>query len=450
MELKRITHHLTVMMLLVLPGMAFGQESTKVMTLEETIEYAMTNNISIKNAFLNIADAEQQIFERRATGIPQVNGTVNYQRYLQVPVQPLPTALVEFIRVLNPNGEVQTEGSFFLRNNFNAGINLEAMIFEGSYFVALKAARAYRNFVQQELVSQKREVKNNVINAFLPVVLVNTNLEILDKNIGNLEKLLNETKELYKAGFVEQLDIDRQELSLLNLKTERDNLVRQKENAMSALKFAMGHPIDEALTVAGRLEDMEMEVGDEDLVADINYSGRPEMGLADLNIELNELNLRLNKSYYLPSIRGNGAYTYSFQGNTFKDGFWAPSAYVGLNLNVPIFDGFDKKAKVQRVKIDLEEAANQKTDLRRGITLEVQTGRTNYLSAREKLESQRKNLSLAERIYNTTQIKYKEGVGSSLEVTQAEQSLYTSQSNYLTALYDVIKAKSDLEQALGK
>ena len=419
------------------------------MTLEQSIEYALANNTNIKNAYLNIADAEQQINERRATGIPQINGSVNYQRYLQVPVQPLPSALVDFIRLLNPNEEVETEGSFFLKNNFNAGLNLETMIFEGSYFVALRAARAYRNFVQQQLLVEKRQVQNSVTNAFLPVLLLKTNLEIIDKNIANLEKLLRETKALYQEGFVEQLDIDRQELSLLNLQTERENLVRQKENAISALKFSMGHPIDSPLEVVGELEDMTMEVEDQQLVSDVNYAHRPETALNDLNIQLNELNLKLNKSYYLPSVRGNGAYTYSFQGNTFKDGFWAPSAYVGLNINIPIFDGFDKKAKIQRVRIDIEEANNQKVEVKRGIELEIKTARTNYINAREKLESQRKNLDLAQRIYDTTQVKYREGVGSSLEVTQAEQSLYTSQSNYLTAMYEVIKAKSDLQLALG-
>ena len=428
--------------------LAFGQQTTG-MTLEQSIEYALANNTGIKNAYLNIADAEQQINERKATGIPQINGSVAYQRYLQLPVQPLPNALVDFIRLLNPNGEVETEGSFFLKNNFNAGLNLETMIFEGSYFVALRAARAYRNFVQQQLLVEKREVRNQVTGAFLPVLLLKTNLEIIDKNIGNLEKLLAETKELYKEGFVEQLDIDRQELSLLNLQTERENLLRQKENAILALKFAMGHPIDGPLEVIGELEDMTMEVDDQQLVSDINYGNRPETGLSDLNIQLNELNLKLNKSYYLPSVRGNGAYTYTFQGNTFKEGFWAPSAYVGLNVNIPIFDGFDKKAKIQRVRIDIEEASNQKIEIKRGIELEIQTARTSYINAREKLSNQRKNLDLAQRIYDTTQIKYREGVGSSLEVTQAEQSLYTSQSNYLNALYDVIKAKSDLQLALG-
>ena len=445
---RHLTFVLFASMILGWISPTFSQE-TAGMTLEQSIEFALANNTAIKNAYLNLADAEQQIIESRAAGIPQINGNVNYQRYLKVPVQPLPTALVDFIQLLNPNGEAQTEGSFFLKNNFNAGLNLETMIFESSYFVGLKAARTYRSFVQQQLLVEQREVRSNVTGAFLPVLLLKTNLEIIDKNITNLEKLLRETKELYKEGFVEQLDIDRQELSLLNLSTERENLLRQKENAISALKFAMGHPLNSPLEVVGELEDMTTDVEDQQLVSDINYGQRPETGLSDLNIELNQLNLQLNKSYYFPSLRGNGAYTYTFQGDTFKDGFWAPSAYVGLSLNIPIFDGFDKKAKVQRVRIDIEEANNQKTEVKRGIELEIQTSRANYINSRETLANQKKNLDLAQRIYDTTQIKYREGVGSSLEVTQAEQSLYTSQSNYLNALYDVIKARADLQLALG-
>jgi outer membrane protein TolC len=117
---------------------------------------------------------------------------------------------------------------------------------------------------------------------------------------------------------------------------------------------------------------------------------------------------------------------------------------------VPIFDGLNKKAKIQRARLDLEKARNQREDLIRGISLEVANAQTNFRNASNRLSSQQKNLDLAERIYETAQVKYREGVGSSLEVTQAEQSLYTTQSNYMQALYDVLQSKARLEMALGK
>jgi len=179
-------------------------------------------------------------------------------------------------------------------------------------------------------------------------------------------------------------------------------------------------------------------------------SQRPEVALIDQAIRMSELNVKLNKAGYLPSLRAFGTVQQQYQGDDFETGFWAPAAFVGLNLNVPIFDGLNKKAKIQRARLELEKTRNQREELLRGIRLEVATAQTNYRSASERLERQQQNLELAERIYETAQIKYREGVGSSLEVTQAEQSLYSTQSNYMQALYDMLLAKERLEMALGE
>ncbi len=459
--------------LLLLAWPALAQQQARQMTLDDAIQYALTESIKIKNAQIAIADAEEQIIERRAAGIPQLNGSVQYTHYLQVPRQPLPEGFdifnifgqalaVDLYDQLSEdtqaaidqafqgsNGGSEDGIAFFLRNNFTAGLNLDAMVFDGSYFVALQAAREFRNYTQVEFATRKREVENAVIEAYLPVLLIQENVELLDKNIANLEKLLFETKELYKAGFAEQLDIDRQELSLSNLRVERENLVRQKQVAMENLKFNMGYPLDEPLVIADDLDKMLIEASPESLAEQVDVGRRPEYKLLNQAITMNELNIKLNRAGYLPSLRAFGTYQQQYQGDDFQSGFWAPSAFVGLSLNVPIFDGLDKKAKVQRARLDLELAKNQKEDLERAITLEVKNARTNYLNADQRLQSQKKNLELAERIYKTTQVKYREGVGSSLEVTQAEQSLYSSQSNYMQALYDLLLAKARLEMALG-
>lgn len=437
-------------MMILLSGVVSGQSDTLNFSLDQAINFAFENQLNIKNAYLDIADAEAQIIERRAAGLPSVSGNVSFQHYIDVPVQPLPQPLIDFFSQLNPGQEVSGEASFFLKNNFNASLNLETMIFEGSYFVGLQAAKAYRKYVQEDLLVKRRETKTQVTNAFLPLMLLDANISIIDKNIANLEQLLFETRELYKAGFVEQLDIDRQTLSLTNLKTERENLLRQKANASNALKMAMGYPIGKPIEISGQLENMDTEVAEAALVKPVEANNRPEVGLINVGMELNEINHKFYRSQYLPALRGNAAYVYAYQGNDFSTGFWAPQFFVGASLRIPIFDGFDKKAKIQRATIEIEKTTNQKGDLLRAINLEVKSARNNYLNATRTLTIQQENQALAERIYNTTQIKYREGVGSSLEVTQAEQGLYTAQRNYLQALYDVIKAKMDLQIAMGQ
>ncbi|NBC07820.1 MAG: TolC family protein [Bacteroidetes bacterium] len=466
---------LAVGLLAFLPTVAAQQQATQ-MTLDEAVQYALENSIRMKNAQIAIADAEQQIVERRSAGLPQLNGGLNFQHYLAVPQQPLPEGFdifglfgqvlaVDLYDQLSPMTQAAVDESFsgqpnggdsgeqgvafFLRNNFTASVTLDAMIFDGSYFVALQGAREYRKYTKREFATKARDVENATIEAYLPVLLLQENVELLDKNIRNLNQVLFETKALYKEGFAEQLDIDRQELSLSNLQIERENLLRQKEVALSNLKNTIGYPLDQPLVVADDLDKMTLEA--KRLMAmEAKPEQRAEVALLDQAIQMNELNIKLNKAGYLPSLRAFGTAQQQYQGNDFETGFWAPAAFVGLNVNVPIFDGFNKKAKIERARLELEKARNQREDLLRGLKLEVANARTNYENAEQRLRSQEKNLNLAERIYETAQIKYREGVGSSLEVTQAEQSLYTTQSNYMQAMYDLLLAKERLEMALGQ
>ncbi|MFT5763796.1 MAG: outer membrane protein, partial [Saprospiraceae bacterium] len=254
-----------------------------------------------------------------------------------------------------------------------------------------------------------------------------------------------------KEGFVEQLDVDRLALSFAILETEIDNIDRQKELIYNVLKFQMAYPVQDPIVAVDDIEKLFVPASEEQLTADINYNRRPEIQVIDLGLQLNELNIKFNKSGYLPSLSAYGSYQQSAQGdNLFDNPVWVPSTVVGLQLNVPIFDGFEKRAKTNRAKLDLEEAQNQKTQLKQAISLEVTNARTSYISAQQRLSNQKKNMDLADKIYNTTKIKYKEGIGSSLEITQAEQSLYDTQQNYIQARYDLLVAKRALDKALGE
>ena len=413
------------------------------MSLDDAHAYAMNNSAIIKNAQLAIQDADQLILERKSIGLPKVNGTIEYQYFFKTPITTFPEELVA-------NG-FPREVSFALKHNFTPGIAVNSLIFDGSYIVGLRAARLFREFTNQDLLAKKQDLKNKVTEAYIPALIITESLRTLDKNISNLNKIFFETKEMYKAGFVEQLDVDRLELSLANIKVERENLIRQYTVVIDALKFTIGFPIKEELQLKDDINQLLIEATDDDLSKVMNYYDRPEYKLAELNTDLNKMNIKANQAGYLPNMLAFASYQYGFQGNKLNDsGFWAPTGVIGATINIPIYDGGDKKAKIQRAKIKVSLAEIQLKELERGITLELKTARTNYLNAKQRLESQKKNLALAEKIYKTTQVKYKEGVGSSLEITQSEQSLYQSQQNHTQALYDLLVAKKALDKALGK
>ncbi len=426
-------------------GLLTAQEP-EALSLDQAINYAMENNFSIRNAQINIADAEEQIIERRSFGLPRLNGTVNYNYFVQLPASLIPAQAFD---PTAPEDEF-SKVTFGTRNDLQLGLGLSALVFDGSYFVGLRAAKAYRQYVDRELVAKRQEITNSVRDAYLPTLLLQETRNTIERNLGTIDKLLTETKAMYREGFVEQLDVDRLELSKANLETELRNIDRQAQLAYNVLKFQMGYPLDQEMVTSDEIEALLVPATSEELTATLDYTSRPEYQVLSMGKQLSELNVELNKAGYLPSLAAFANYQTSVQGdNLFNDPFWIPSFIVGFQLQVPIFDGFEKRAKVNRAKLELTKTQNQQSDLERAIALEVSNARIGYNNAQSRVDDQRKNLILAEKIYNTAQVKYREGVGSSLELVQAEQSLFTTQQNHIQAVYDLLVAKNTLDQALG-
>ena len=441
-------HLITSLLLLVGAALVAQQDSPPVFSLQDAVNYAYDNANSIRNARVDILDAEQNIREQLSTGLPQISAALDYTRYLKVPVLPLPEAFA----ALNPDPNAPApEGIAFQRkNNFTSGLNVSGMLFDGSFFVGLRAARASRDYFNLMLEDAQRQVRSQVTQSYFPVLLTGTNLDIVERNIQNLEDLLRETRAQYEAGFVEQLDVDRLVLSLNNLRATRNDLEQQQENALRALKFALNYPDDRPLAVSDDLEGLEIEVEEAALTSDVPYQQRSEVRLLDQTLALQDLNVDLQKAAYLPRLSAVASAQYQYQGDNFSDGFWAPTALVGLSASIPIYDFGGRASRLERARLDKEKVVNQRDDLVRSINLEVLNARGTFNAARERLQTTRENQELAQRIYDTTQIKYREGVGSSIEVVQAEQQLYEAQANYLNALYDTLVAKEDLYIALGR
>jgi len=213
----------------------------------------------------------------------------------------------------------------------------------------------------------------------------------------------------------------------------------------------MGYPLEKSISINDEIDQLLVDASEIDMTDPSTFlRDRPEVKLAQLGIELSELNVEYQKSPLYPSLGAFGQYQQQAQGNKLFDSQWFDVAVVGLQLNVPIFNGLGTKSKINRAKLEVEKAQNDLRQLERVINMEVGNARIAYQNAKRKVENQIKNVELAQRIYNTTQIKYKEGVGSSLEITTAEQELFRTQQNLIQAKYDLLQAKMELDKALGK
>jgi outer membrane protein TolC len=277
------------------------------------------------------------------------------------------------------------------------------------------------------------------------------NIGQLNKSLENIKRLKDETQAMYNAGFAEKLDVDRLVLSVSNLAININQLQNQVKLAKQLLLNSIGLDVNQQVVLTSTLPE-EVNALD-DLAASFNPENRIEIKLIDQQQALNELNLKRYKVGYLPSVFGN----FNYGGNTFAgDGNfgdlgneWFPISSYGVSLNVPIFDGFYKKAKSDQVKIDIQKTENTKKQAVLGMNLQVSQAKTNYMNALKTIELQKESRVLAERIYTTTAIKFKEGIGSSFEMITAESDLTRARTNYLNALYELNVAKIDLNKALG-
>lgn len=434
---------ITLFTLLLLGGLLSPSQAQQAMSLDDCIQYALANAPDIKVAQLQVLDADWRIKENTATAMPQFSGSIGYQYFIQRPG--IPASALGF------PGAGDEKVAFSAIHSLTPSISYNQLFFSNSYRVAKKAAQYYRNYVEQQLTVIKRTIHNQVVDAYLPALLISDNLATLDKNIANLDKMLSETRAINQAGFAEQLDVDRLDLSLSTLRSERGNLVRQREIVVNALKFSMGMPVGQDITLTDDVQKLMALHTDADFTSELNLMNRPEYIQLLKGRELSALEVELNSKTWMPSISGFIQYQPGYQGGFGDDTKWffIPSAVAGVSVNVPIWDGGGAKARRERAFINLQTLDAQKQTLENGIALEVENARKQYTNAQERVANQQKNLDLAQRIYDTTQTKYKAGVGSSFEVTQAEQGLYTAQQNLMQARYDLLGARISIKKALG-
>jgi outer membrane protein TolC len=212
-------------------------------------------------------------------------------------------------------------------------------------------------------------------------------------------------------------------------------------------------PVKDQLQLTDSLSDADLR---SDLVNDgsFKYEDRVEYQLQQTAARLGEFNVKRYKVSYYPTLSLSGGYSRNAQRNKFnflKTGEpWFTSSFLSLALNVPIFDGFARDARIKQSKLQLQVTQNNIANLENSINNDLQTAKVQIGNALLAMDEQKKNMALAEQVYNQTKLKYEQGLGSNLEVTNAETDLITSQNNYFSAVYDAIIARIDYLTAIGK
>jgi outer membrane protein len=444
---------------------AFAQQQNT-FTVSQAVDYATKNATQVKNALLDVKIQEQANKQITSVALPQVSGNIGVQHFPRIPVQSLPNFISPSVYQVLVNEGVQNgsggnisfpaggfgtiAAQFGVPWTATAGVDASQLLFDGQVFIALQGRSRVIDFYNKTAEVTKEQIKANVVKIYYQLVVGKTQLSTVDANIVLLEKLQKDTREIYKNGFAEKLDVDKTTVQLNNLITEKSKIENLLKAGNSGLKFLMGMPQQDTLILSDTLT--EAMIKDDILTSTYDYKNRKEFQLLSVAETLGNLNIRRYKLSKLPTVAAFGTFSKNAQRskfNFFNNGDWFSTAIVGFKATVPIFNGFKTKAQIAQARLELEKTQNSIGQLKQSIDYDVEQSRIKMTSALLTLDNQRKNIILAENVYNTAKKKYEQGLGSTLEIFIVQTDLKVAQNNYYTALYDAITAKIDWQKATG-
>lgn len=432
-----------VLFLLLLSGYTNAQTKNE-FSVKQAVDYSLKNSFTVKNALLDIKIQQEVNRQYTAMALPQISSYITSNHYFDIPTSILPGEIIG-----RPGTKVPVQ--FGSPWNTTAGLELSLILFDGQVFIALKARKNTLKFSVKAEEITAEQIKTNIYKIYYQLVVGKKQLGSLDANIERFEKLLHDTKEIYKNGFAERLDVDKVTVQLNNIKTEKGKIENSLAIGNSGLKMLMGMPQKEELILTDTLSEEELKTNILD--ASYKYTDRKEIQYLDVAVKLATLNIRRYKLSKIPTIASFGTYTKNAQRSQFDyfgKGDWFTSSYAGIRLSIPIFDGNSRNAHIQQSRYELQKVKNNIDQLKQNIDLEVNNSKVSMTSAILTMDNQKQNVKLAEKVYLTTKKKYEQGLGSNQEIYFAQTELTVAQNNYYSAVYDAINAKIDFLKATGK
>jgi outer membrane protein TolC len=444
-----MTKKLLIFSFLLCTTLGFSQQQKNyTFSLEEAVTFALDSNYTSINAQRDIAKAIKQKWETTAQGLPQIDGNISYNNNLKQPVTLLPSEIT--------GGEPGTfvPVTFGTKQSANAVATLNQLIFDGSYLVGLKAAKAFLRYSENANEKTRLEVRKGVINAYGSVLLAQELVDIFEKNKTNLEQNLNETRKIYENGLGEEESVEQLEITLLDIETQLNNARRSQAIAKQMFNLALGIDVEAPVTLTDDLDQLanqniSLSLLDSSLKIEENVDYKIAYNLTEQRYFEN----RLEKSKFLPRLSAFVNYGTSANSDDFSffngDQVWYQSSVLGVSLNIPIFSSGMRSAASQRTKIALDQAETDLEQTKQQIKLDLTTAQSNYQFAIENYENSKKNLALAERIEGKNQVKFTEGLSTSFDLRQAQTQLYSAQQQFFQSMLTLINEKANLETVLN-
>lgn len=428
-----------------IPSKIHGQDSEiQSFSLKDAQEFAVLHSYDSIKSLLDVEAARKKLKETLADGFPQIDSNLRYLNNLE-----LPTVLIPDFIGGDPDKKIALQ--FGTQHNANFNITVNQKIFDASYIVGLNTSKIYQQLADEGYERTQLEVKETVTNTYFLILVSKETERIIKANIENLEKTLYEISESYKEGFVEKTDVDVIQISVTGLKNSLQNVQKQTEVAYKLLKFQMGLDLEKNIEITEKLEDILRRIDIQEAIsAKFNLSQNIDYKLLNTQEKLAEMAHKNARTKYWPSISAFYTYQQAAQRDRFnflnfnKD--WFRSQMFGINIYIPIFKSGGQKARVAQAAIVLKQARNLRLQASQGILLEDAQARNALSAAYESFLNIKDNMDLSKNVYDATLTKYREGISSSTDLTQANDRYLLSQSNYIQAISTLLGAKNKLDR----
>lgn len=439
---------LIAVLLLATGGGAWAQGPVS-LSLQQAMDMAAKQSYSVLYGELETEKAAAKVGELLAIGLPQVSASGSLNNYLKVPTQVVPNFVEDFPLPIEmpPTMEIQLGIPWMLQGS----VQLNQLIFDGSYLVGLQAARALKDKTRLDLVQMQHDARVQAAKAYYGVLAAEEGQRLIGEGLPVLEKSEREARAMLEQGFMESTDVDRLTIQLADARNQQRNLGQQAKVARAYLALVLGLPSGTPITLSDPLDQLLDDPAGKALASQsFAPTQHVDQQVAQAQQRLAGLDVRHKKAAYLPSLHGFINYSQQFSALDFTPGQgpWFPGSLWGLSLDVPIFSSGMRAKAVKQAKLTEEQAGINLTATEQRLLAEHEQQQAVLASAEDSYGTAKDNLELAERIFQRSSVKFNEGMGSSFELTQEHANYLTAQQNYIQRLVELLQARTEMRKAL--
>jgi outer membrane protein TolC len=423
---------------------SMAQESSELnLSLQEAQEFAIQHNKMVISAKLDAKASKAMLWETISMGLPQISSSAGITDNLKQMVFLIP----DFF-----GGHPENKIPITMGSQYNASVGLQAsmLLFNAPYYIGIETAKLAGKIAETNVKNTELDIREAVTSAYYLILISQESLMILDSNLVNLQETLKSTRAMYSAGMAEATDVDQMASNVTMVENSRSSLERTIELNYNLLRFQLGVESDTRIILKETLEDLTKQINVETLLSqEFSYIDNLNYKLIDGQEQLSILNLKTQKAQVLPSLAGVFTTTKTGMGDKMSEMNWYNSSLVGLQVSVPIIASGQRYINIKRAQIDLEKARNTKDMISDQLKLEEKQLRYNLVNANLQYKSQKDNVEVSKRVYTSMENKFRQGMASSLELTQANSIYLQAENNYVSALMNLLQTKLAFDRLLN-